>query len=153
MNIEGMGTIMKQVFNGETGYIEQQGMKQPMPEDMVEKQKTSTMFEELSFSDDTISLESITTIDGNDVYKVKLVNGDDTSYRYYNVENGYLIRTEENRKAGEQEITSVIDFDKYSEVDGVSFPYHFTQKAGPQTIIFNVTNVKLNEGVTAEDFN
>lgn len=153
MNIEGMGTIMKQVFNGETGYIEQQGVKQPMPEDMVERQKTSTMFEELSFSDDSISLESITTIDGNDVYKVKLVNGEETSYRFYNVENGYLVRTEENRKGAGQEVTSVIDFDKYSEVDGVSFPYHFTQKAGPQTIIFNVTNVKLNEGVTAEDFN
>ena len=30
MSIEGMGTVMKQKYNGSEGYAEQQGMKMPM---------------------------------------------------------------------------------------------------------------------------
>ena len=153
MSIEGMGTIMKQAFNGETGYIEQQGQKQPMPESMIESQKKSSLFDELTFGDKAISLESLSSIDGKDVYKIKVDDAGDVSYRFYNAENGLLVRTESTTKAGEQEVTSVIDYDKYSEVDGVLYPYYFIQKAGPQTLIFNVSNVIVNEGVTAEDFN
>jgi len=153
MSIEGMGTIMKQAFNGETGYIEQQGQKQPMPESMIESQKKSSLFDELTFSDKAISLESLSSIDGKDVYKIKVDNAGEVSYRFYSAADGLLVRTETTTKAGEQEMTSVIDYDKYSEVNGVLFPYYFIQKAGPQTLIFNVSNVKINEGVTAEDFN
>lgn len=40
MSIAGMGTIMKQKFDGTTGYAEQQGMKQPMSEEDVAEQAT-----------------------------------------------------------------------------------------------------------------
>ena len=153
MSIEGMGTIMKQAFNGETGYIEQQGQKQPMPESMIESQKKSSLFDELTFGDKAISLESLSSIDGKDVYKIKVDDAGKVSYRFYNAEDSLLVRTETTTKAGEQEVTTVIDYDKYSEVGGVLFPYYFIQKAGPQTLIFNVSNVIVNEGVTAEDFN
>ncbi|MDG1778774.1 MAG: pitrilysin family protein, partial [Flavobacteriaceae bacterium] len=38
MSIAGMGTIMKQKFDGTTGYAEQQGMKQPMTEEQIADQ-------------------------------------------------------------------------------------------------------------------
>lgn len=153
MSIEGMGTLMKQAFNGETGYIEQQGQKRPMPEDMVAKRKTSTLFEELAFDNATLSLESLTTIDGKDVYKIKVDKNGESSFRYYSSETSLLVRTEKTENAGGQEVTSTMDYDKYSPVNGVKFPYYFVQKAGPQTIIFNLSNVKVNEGVTDADFN
>jgi len=153
MSIEGMGTLMKQAFNGESGYIEQQGQKRPMPEDMVAKQKNSSLFDELSFDKATLTLESLTTIDGKDVYKVKVEKDGSSTYRYYNTETSLLVRTEKTENAGGQDVTTTTDYDKYSPVNGVQFPYYFMQKSGPQTIIFNVSNVKVNEGVTAEDFN
>lgn len=153
MSIEGMGTIMKQAFNGESGYMEQQGQKRPMPADMVAKQKNNHIFPELTYNTAKLTLESLTTINGKDVYKVKVEKDGESSYRYYNAENNLLVRTEKTDNAGGQDITTIMDFDKYSPVNGAQFPYYFMQKTGPQTIIFNVSNVKVNEGVTAEDFN
>ncbi|WP_412986932.1 M16 family metallopeptidase [Pontimicrobium sp. IMCC45349] len=153
ISIEGMGTIEKQVFNGETGYIVRQGQRQDMPADRIESQKKSVLFDELGFADKNVTLESINTIEGNDVYKVKLEENGETTYRYYSVENAFLVRTESTTKVGEQEITTTVDYDKYSEVEGVLFPYYTVQKAGPQVLIFNVSNIKVNEGVTDADFN
>ena len=155
MSIEGMGVIMKQKFNGETGYAEQQGQKKAFENEQIEKQKSKfILFPELYYNDTyTISLESLTTIDGNDVYKLKVEKESKSSFKYYNTETGLLVREESTEKVGENEITSIVDYSKYSPVKGVQFPYHSIIKAGPQTIIFNVTNILVNEGVTDEDFN
>ncbi|MBN4085090.1 insulinase family protein [Flavobacteriaceae bacterium AH-315-B10] len=155
MSIEGMGVIMKQKFNGETGYIEQQGRKMPMEGEVLDNQKSKiTLFPELYYDDSyKISLESLTTINGNDVYKVKIEKDGKTSFKYYNAETGLLVREESTVTIGENETTSVVDYSKYSPVKGVQFPYHQIIKSGPQTIIFNVTNVLVNEGVSDEDFN
>jgi predicted Zn-dependent peptidase len=155
MSIEGMGVIMKQKFNGETGYIEQQGQKMPMEGKMLDIQKSKiTLFPELYYDDSfKLSLESLTTIDGNDVYKVKVEKDGKASFKYYSTETGLLKRVEKTVTIGENETTSIVDYSKYSPVKGVQFPYHQIIKSGPQTIIFNVTNVLVNEGVSDEDFN
>lgn len=154
MNIEGMGTIVKQKFNGESGYNEQQGMKKELSADEIaEKQAERTIFPELHYDMSNVSLESVTTIDAKDVYKVKVMKGDKASYRYYDAESGLLVRTESMIEAQGQSITSVTDLGNYSDVNGVKFPYFYQIKAGPQVISMNVSNVKVNEGVTDEDFN
>jgi len=155
MSIEGMGVIMKQKFNGETGYIEQQGQKMPMEGDILEVQKSKiTLFPELHYDDlYLLSLESLTTINGNDVYKVKIEKEGKASFKYYNTETGLLVREESTTTVAGKEVTSVVDYSKYSPVKGVQFPYHQIIKSGPQTIIFNINNVLVNEGVTDEDFN
>ncbi len=155
MSIEGMGVIMKQKFNGETGYTEQQGQKKDMDSDMLENQKSKiTLFPELYYDDTyTLSLESLTTIDGDDVYKVKIEKDGKSSLRYYNAETGLLNRVERTVTIGGKETQSIVDYSKYSPVKGVQFPYHQIIKSGPQTIIFNINNVIVNEGVSNEDFN
>jgi len=155
MSIEGMGVIMKQKFNGESGYIEQQGQKMPSEGDMLNLQKSKiTLFPELYYDDSyKLSLESLTTIDGNDVFKVKVEKDAKSSFKYYNAETGLLTREEQTVTIGDKETTSVVDYSKYSPVKGVQFPYHQIIKSGPQTIIFKITNVLVNESVTDEDFN
>ncbi|RLD26974.1 MAG: insulinase family protein [Bacteroidetes bacterium] len=155
MSIEGMGVIMKQKFNGETGYIEQQGQKMPMEGEMLDIQKSKiTLFPELYYDNSfKLSLESLTTIDGIDVYKVKVEKDGKISLKYYNAETGLLTRVEKTASIGGKETTTVVDYSKYSPVKGVQFPYHQIIKTGPQTIIFNINNVIVNEGVSDEDFN
>ena len=155
MSVEGMGVIMKQKFNGETGYIEQQGRQMPMEGEILAAQKSKiTLFPELYYNDTfQLSLESLTTIDGNDVYKVKVKKDGKTTFKYYNVETGLLVREESSMTMGGNEITTIADYSKYSPVKGVQFPYHIIAKTGPQTFIFNINNLIVNEGVTDEDFN
>lgn len=153
MTAEGMGVLMKQKFNGESGYIEQQGMKRDMTEDQISDRKSShAIFPELTLDPANVSLESMTTIDGNDVYKLKVQNGDKASYRFYDANTGLLVRTESETEAQGQKITSVVNYSNYSPVEGIQFPYNMNMKSGPQVLSFNFTNVKLNEGVSDADF-
>ncbi|MHA7841973.1 MAG: M16 family metallopeptidase [Winogradskyella sp.] len=151
---EGMGTLMKQNFDGEKGYMVQQGQKIPMDEkDVSSRKSTKGLFEELFMESSNLELDSKTTIDGTDVYKIKVTKDDKSSYRYYDVETGYLLRTEETNEAQGQSITTVTDYSNYKEVGGVMMPHTMKVTAGPQAFTFETTEVKINEGVTAEDFN
>jgi hypothetical protein len=153
MTIEGMGTVMKQKFDGATGYQEQQGQQTPMTEDQLsEKQSEKGLFPELYLDPVSLELEAIVPVDGADAYKVKVTKGDKVSHRFYNTESGFLVRTVSTSEAQGQQITSTEEFSNYKDVSGVMMP--FTQKitAGPQVVTFNFTDIKLNDGVTEADF-
>lgn len=154
MSIEGMGVIMKQKFNGTTGYMEQQGAKLELTEDQIADQKAeNSIFPELYFEPSALSLESIVSIEGSDAYKVKVsLNGKD-SFRYYDVESGYLVRVEKTTEAQGQTFTTVEDYANYSPVKEMMYPYSISVTTGPQVIKMNVTNHRVNEGVSEEDFN
>ena len=154
LNIEGMGTVMKQSFNGETGYQEGQGQKAPMDDKTLASKKAEKgLFSELYFEASALALESVATIEGADVYKIKVTKGDTFEYRYYSVDSSLLVRTEETAEAGGQTVTTITDFKDYKDVNGVMMPYSFKVATGPQVFEFNITDIKVNEGVTAADFN
>lgn len=153
MMIEGMGTVMKQKFDGAAGYQEQQGMKIPMSEDDVaEKQAEKGLFPEIYMEASTLTLDAVVPIEGADAYKIKVTKGDDVSHRYYSVETGLLVKTEATTEAQGQTITTVEEFSNYKDVDGVMMPYTQKITAGPQVITFMFTDIKFNEGVTDADF-
>ena len=153
MTIEGMGTIMKQKFDGQAGYMEQQGQRIPMKEEDVSARKQEKgLFPELYMEATNIELESVTSVDDKDTYKVVVTKGDKKETRYYAVDSGYLVRTEETTEAAGQSITMVTELSDYTDFDGVKIPKKTKVTTGPQIIIMDVTGVKINEGVTAEDF-
>ena len=151
MSIAGMGTVMKQKYNGTTGYSEQQGMKAPMSEnELSEKAKEKGLFPETYLDASSISLVSLITIEGADVYKLMI---EKDSFRYYDANSGLLVRTEKTKEAQGQKVTSIEDLSDYREVNGVLFPYEQKITSGPQIIGLSATEVIVNEGVSAEDFN
>ena len=153
MTAEGMGVLMKEKFDGTTGYKEQQGRRVELTEkELAENKAKNSLFPELYYEDSKVSLESLTTIDGNDAYKVKVTEGGEDSYRYYDAKTNLLTRTESTTEMEGQTITTVIDYDNYSDVNGIQFPYGQTVKAGPQTVKLNYKIIKVNEGVSEEDF-
>jgi predicted Zn-dependent peptidase len=154
MTIEGMGTIMKQKFDGSAGYREQQGMKIPMTDkELSGKQEEKGLYPELYVDIANMELESVATIEGNDVYKLKVTTGADVSHRYYDIETGYLVRTESTSEQQGQMVTTTVDFSDYKEVNGLTLPHTQKITAGPQVIILKSTDIKFNEGVTEADFN
>jgi len=152
MNIAGMGTIMKQKFDGNTGYAEQQGMKQPMSEeDIAEQSSQKGLFPEAYYSPQEIELISLGDLDGNDAYKIK-VKGAKESFRYYDASTGLLLKEESTEEAQGQSFTSVTIHSDYKEVNGVLIPFGRQITTGPQVIGFNANEVLINSGVTEEDF-
>jgi len=153
MSIEGMGVIMKQKFNGLVGYVEQQGQRKDLTDDELKDKKSKySIIPELHYDMSKVSLESMTTIDGSDVYKIKVSKSDSDSFRYYDAETGLLKRVEATVEVQGQSINSVVDFGNYSPVNEVLFPYSETIKNGPQVLNFNFSNIKVNEGVIDADF-
>lgn len=154
MAIEGMGTVMKQKFDGASGYQEQQGRRVPMEKKDVDKRKQERgLFPELFMEASSVALESIVSVEGTDAYKIKYTEGEEVSYRYYSTDSGLLLRTEATQENQGQSVTTINDTTNYKEVNGVMFPHTQKITAGPQVITLDVSDIKLNEGVTAEDFN
>ncbi|MDO1501997.1 pitrilysin family protein [Winogradskyella maritima] len=155
MEIEGMGTVMAQKFDGSTGYMEQQGQRRVMPENEINDSKAQKgLFPELYMDAAKVELESLVDVEGTDAYKVKVTKDDGkTSYRFYAADTGYLIRTEETTEQSGQSITSVTEYGDYKEVDGVMMAMTTKITAGPQVLTFETTESKTNEGVTEADFN
>ena len=152
MSIAGMGTIMKQKFDGTTGYAEQQGMKQPMSEeDVAEQASQKGLFPEAHYTVDEIELMSLSDLEGTDVYKIK-VKGVSESFRYYDANSGLLLREEATEEAQGQSITTITVHSDYRAVDGVMIPFGRKITAGPQVFGFNASEVVVNSGVTEADF-
>ena len=152
MSIAGMGTIMKQKFDGTTGYAEQQGMKQPMSEeDVAEQASQKGLFPEAHYSADEIELMSLSDLEGTDVYKIK-VKGVSESFRYYDANSGLLLREEATEEAQGQSVTTITVHSDYRAVDGVMIPFGRKITAGPQVFGFNASEVVVNSGVTEADF-
>lgn len=143
-------SLMKRNFSGEKGYMEQQGQKMLMSEEeIMEAKNVEGIFEELYYSDDQTELLSINSIDGEDVYKIKVVKNEKTSYRYYSVESGYLISEEEE---DENKNISSTKYGDYRSVNGIMMPYFMQVNAGGQNLEFNTTEVMVNTELKDSDF-
>ena len=145
MSVEGMGTMMSSKFDGDNGYVEQMGQKIPFEKDQIDSEKEKLgFFEELYLDPKNMELISLTPIDGNDLYKVKVK---EKSFRYYDSKTSLLVMTEETVSQGNNDITSTTKFNDYKEVDGVLFPFKREISTGPQNIIFEIKSIKLNEDI------
>lgn len=152
MSVEGMGTIMKQKYDGKAGFSEQQGMKKPMSKDeLAEKKKQKGLFPEMYLTAEEVSLISLSSTNGTDAYKIKIAGKND-SFRYYDAVSGMLIRTESTQEAQGQKMIQTTDISDYRAVSGVLMPFVKVITAGPQVITFTASTIKINEGVSKKDF-
>lgn len=143
----GGNSMSKQVFNGESGYIVAQGQKMDIPAGQIADLKMASYpFAELHYIDnDSISLNGIEKVDGNNAYEVQVSNN---LKLYYDVDSGLLVKQVVSSPMGEQ----ALGFADYKEVDGIKFPHTYIQTLGPQKLAFKVTEVSINKGVSKDDF-
>jgi len=149
MSVEGMGTMMSLKFDGEKGYTEQMGQKIPFEKDQMDSEKEKLgLFEETYLDPNNMELVSLTEINGKDLYKIKVK---EKSFRYYDSETNLLIMTEDTVNSGptggNTEVTSITKFSDYKEVEGVLFPFKREISTGPQSLVFKISSIKLNEDI------
>ena len=143
------GTVMqKQVYNGKEGFVVARGQKIPFTEEQIAAAKAEAHpFPELKAENAT--LEGIEPVNGEDAYVVKM---NDNTKNYYSTQTGLKLQTVKTAFQGGQTMTVPITYTDYRVVEGIKFPFVVTQSMGPMTLQFNVTDVKINEGVTDKDF-
>jgi len=139
-------SLMKQAYNGKTGYMTQQGQKTNLEGDMLADIKSSAHpFPELALKTaaDT-QLKGIESIDGNDAYAI--ANGKTT--RYYDVKTGLKI----SEVTAAPEGNSGVSYKNYKDVKGVKYPFGLVLDMG-MAVEVKIDEVKVNEGVIDADFN
>ena len=152
MSVPSMGTtLMTQKFNGKEGYIEQMGQKMIYDEEQNNNQmKKLGLFEEAYLDANSSEIISLSTINGNDIYKIKV---DENSFRFYDAATGLLTMTEETTKAMGNEIKTITKFSDYRDVDGLNFAFKREILTGPQSIIFDIQEININEEISDDFFN
>ncbi|MDN3676030.1 pitrilysin family protein [Flavobacterium paronense] len=149
LSMAGMGSIMKQVVNGNTGYMMQQGQKKVLEGEELAKMKESAVLfnETLLASKAGVTVSGIEPMDGSDAYAV--VDGD-TTY-YFDVKSGLKTAEATTDDKSGQKTTRVTNFKDYRAVKGVKVPFNTIMNVGFELDI-KMSDVKINEGVLDTDF-
>ncbi len=149
LSMAGMGSIMKQVINGNTGYAMQQGQKKVFEgEELAKMKESAVLFNETLLPTKTgVTVTGIEPMNGNDAYTV--VDGDTT--HYFDVKTGLKTAESTTADQGGQKVTRVTSFGDYRAVKGVKVPFNTIMNVGIELDI-KITEVKINEGVTDADF-
>jgi hypothetical protein len=141
-------TMSKTTFNGERGYNEAQGQRKDFEQDQLdESMKTKGIFEELYYTQDQLELVSINSVNYEDAYKVKVTIDGKSSHRYYSVENGLLLSSEDTDNNNNVITTN---FGDYQTVENIKLPF-YTEIPG-QKLEFKTTSVELNKELKDSSF-
>ncbi len=146
-----MGQSQKLVFDGNKAFVTAQGQKQELPADQVaEFKKEAYPFPELKMKDDaSLTLKGIESFNGSDAYAI--ANGNSTIY--YDVKTGLKVGKTETTETPQGEMSTTTPYSDYREVKGVKIPYKTSMILGPGAEVeLTVSEVKINEGVSATDF-
>ena len=149
LSMAGMGSIMKQVVNGNTGYMMQQGQKKVLEgEELAKMKESAVLFNETLLATKTgVTISGIEQMNGSDAYAV--VDGD-TTY-YFDVKSGLKTAESSTEEQGGQKITRVTNFNDYRTVKGVKVPFNTIMNVGFELDI-KMSDVKINEDVSDADF-
>lgn len=151
-DVKVMGNSMqKQVLDGDKGYMVAQGQRKDLTSEEIERVKEeSAAFPELNYLiAGGITLEGIESVGGKKAYKLK-ITGKKSSF--YDIETGLKLQEVILEEVQGQQMTNTLQFDDYKEVSGIKFPFKLSQTMGPQSFEFIVKEIKVNEGVSAADF-
>jgi hypothetical protein len=80
---------------------------------------------------------------------VTFAGGGQTSVQYYDVKTGLKVKAE--TRTGEV-VSAVVENSDYREVNGIKFPYSIKNYIGGQELNFKVSEIKVNSGISDEEF-
>ena len=143
-----MGNVMqKVVFDGAKGYSEERGQrKETEGKELTKAKAATTLFEDEAYKAGT--LDRIEPLDGKNAYVIK----HNDSEIFYDVISGLKVKSVKTVKGPQGEMKVPTMFSDYKEVNGIKFPHTMGQKMGPMDISFVIQEIKINAGVSDEDF-
>ena len=144
-----MGRVFsKVVFDGEKGYQEAQGRKIDFQAKQLEEMK-AMKFPFMDEAYKTGKLDRIEPLEGNNAYVI--IFGD--TEVFYDVKTGLQVKEVKTAELPNgNRVQTPTTFGDYKVVNGIKFPHAIGQKMGPMSLNFEVKEIKVNEGVSDEDF-
>ncbi len=148
--------VMESKFDGVKGFQSQMNQKKEMEEDEIkDAQDDKAVIPQLYYVSEgyQVVYTGIEKVGEEDAYKIKVTKpSGKVSVEYYSQKSNLLLREEKTEEAGGNEMTITMDFSNYKKVGNIMFPYTLVQSVSGQEFTINVNEIKVNEGVTEEDF-
>ncbi len=149
--------MMRQVLNGNKGMSVGMGQKQMLEGDQLEDLKAQAIiFPELEYelAGYKLELTGVETINGRDAYRCRVTSpAGKVSTDFFCSKSGLKLRSVTTQDGGPMgQMTISTDYDDYRMVDGILFPFLVKQNVGPQVLNMQVSEVKVNSGLTSNDF-
>lgn len=157
----GSNVVMKTLFDGEKGYQQQGPNKKDMtPEEVAQKKAFTTITEQLDYLKNPafkLVLKGTQKVNGSDAYQVAVTDPTGkSSTEYYDVKSKLLVKSENSTTTDGNTVMQTVEISDYRKVGNVMFPYKQTLivSAGgqDQSYVMETTDVKVNAGVSADDF-
>lgn len=151
MTVEAQGMVVqKTYFDGKTGYNSnmQTGKTDLTSEEVAAKNKSVGLIPEINYATSGMKYEllGIENQNGTDMYVVKLHDGENEIYDYYNTQTYSKIKRltiSSDPKAGGD---AVITYSDYKAVNGVLFPHEVVLQFGELAFNGTVKTITINKG-------
>ncbi len=157
----GENVIMKSSFNGTSGYQQQMGNKKDMtPEEIKEKNLVTGLFEQMDYLNNTAfkaEVKGTEKVNSFDAVKLLITYPDGkTKTEYYDMASKLLVKKEESKTTGDMTVTTTQEYSDYRKAGAILYPYKqavtISANGQQQVLEMNASEVKINEGVSATDF-
>lgn len=155
--IMGESPIQMLTVNGNQISVKSMGKDEPITDEMKEDIKSEKdIFPELNYDAGGYKLELIGIVsdEGKDYYAVKVMSpSGSTTTNYYDVNTGLKARVVSSGVGPQGESASSTQrLGDYKEVNGIKFPHSVTNDLGGMEIEMKVKEIKVNSGISDNDF-
>lgn len=145
----GTQVLSKVLITKDRVTVTAQGQSQELPADAATTyQALLAVFPELNYATNNTKLEldGITKVNEENAYKIKVIQGDNTSVDYFSVESGLKLKTE-------SELSGETTVEKYDIYDGIKLPETITivNKMVPMPLKAVTKAVVINGEISADE--
>ncbi len=153
MTAPGMN-LMKQVYDGKQGMMEQMGSKTMLEgADLDAMKEQSSLFPERKYNDPgfVLELKGIEDVDGKPAYKLNVTTpSGNKSTLFFDKTTFLKLREVSTAEAQGQTLTTTNEYADYKTVDGITVPHTLTViGAMPTPMVMKATSVKVNSTIDA----
>lgn len=155
VTVSGMGTVNKEVYDGEKGVsTSMKGTQELEGERLANMRLTAMFFIENKYQDlgYELKLSHAEMVDGEKAYALEVTPEKGPSFtEFYSADSGLKLKKVTEIETEEKSVTSIQTFGDYQEVKGVKFP-HQQKVLSPQKVTMTLTDIQVNSGLSEDDF-
>lgn len=159
--VMGGNVVMKSSFNGTSGYQQQTGNKKDMtPEEIKEKNLVTGLFEQMDYLKNPAfkaEVKGTEKVNNSDAVKLLITYPDGkTKTEYYDIASKLLVKREDSKTTNNMTVTTIQEYSDYRKAGAILYPYKqavtISANGQQQVLEMKASDVKINEGVSATDF-
>ena len=152
----GAMTVLKMMFNGETGYNMQGGQTSDLTANEIKEQLDErSIVPQLFYNTAAYKTEYLGKgkANGEETYRLKVVMPSGrNSVQQYSIKSGLLLQEETTSFQGDTELPISIEYKNYQKAGNILIAAQIVRNVEGQEFTVNFSDYKINEGVKEADF-